>query len=231
MGLERLNLCTLRQPFEFLRIAIDILPNFCRSLVIDHLQEATSRGPEPLAYFYCVRNPAELERANVEEILYSILRQLLSQAPSLAAWELVQHKHGELKREYGSQPRKLTLDESKDSILDMIKIYPSMTIIIDALDECDPKTRPLLLEALKDITSRSPAKILISSRDDNDLDSQTSESLHLHIRDTDNSDDIKQYICYQVEESIRNKILLRGKISAELKQHIVTTLTEGAQGM
>jgi len=82
-----------------------------------------------------VRNPAELERANIEEIIYSILRQLLSQAPGLVAWELVQQKYEELKKEkHGSQPRKLTLDESKDFIFDMIKIYPSMTIIIDALD-------------------------------------------------------------------------------------------------
>ena len=50
-----------------------------RSSVIKHLHdENSSAATAPVVYFYCSCNPVELERANPDEILRSILKKLSS---------------------------------------------------------------------------------------------------------------------------------------------------------
>jgi hypothetical protein len=188
---------------------------------------------EPLVYFYCARNTAEPERGNPAEILRSILRQLSCPGPGLSIVELVQRKYMKLQHDDGCEPRKLTFDETKSLIIEISKAFSSITIIIDALNECNPDTRSDLLDALKEIAlqSKRPIKILFSSQDDKIIDSQLSDSLHVHIREGDNADDIKRFVEYQVEKSIRKKRLLGGSVSPELKMHLTSSLVESAQGM
>jgi hypothetical protein len=186
----------------------------------------------PLVYFYCARNTAEPERGDPREILRSILRQLSCPAPGLSIWEPAQRKYMALQHD-GCEPRKLTLDETRKLIVEISKTFSLITIIIDALNECNPDTRADLLDALKDIVlqSEKPMRILVSSQDDKDLVSQLSDSLHVHIRESDNAGDIKRFVEDQVEKSIRKKKLLGGKVPAELKQHLKSTLVDNAHGM
>lgn len=187
---------------------------------------------DTLAYFYCARNTGEQERGDPEEILRSILRQLSCPAPGSPILESVQQKYREL-RDEGFESKKLTLNETRKLILDITQIYPRITIIIDALNECNTDKLPDLLDSLEEIAEQSPnpVKIMISSRDDEGLARQFSNSVHLHIRETDNADDIKRFVEHQVEEAISKKRLLGGEVSAELKEHVIRTLVTGAQGM
>ena len=187
---------------------------------------------EPLVYFYCARSTAEPERGNPEEILRSILRQLSCPAPGLSIWEPVQRKYMALRYD-GCEPRKLTFDETRKFIVERSKTFSLVTIIIDALNECNPDTRSDLLDALKEIALRSekPVRILVSGQDDTDLVSQLSDALHVHIREDDNADDIKRFVEDQVEKSIHKKKLLGGNVPAELKKHLMRTLVDNAQGM
>lgn len=187
---------------------------------------------DALAYFYCARNTGEQERGEPEEILRSILRQLSCPAPGSPILELVQQKYQEL-RDEGFESKKLTLNETRKLILDITQNYPRITIIIDALDECNAEKQPDLVDSLKEIAEQSPnpVKIMVLSRDDEGLARQLSNSIHLHIREIDNADDIKQFVEDQVEEAISKKKLLGGEVSAELKEHVIQTLVTGAQGM
>jgi hypothetical protein len=45
----------------------------------------------------------------------------------------------------------LQIDDSCRLIMQLIDLYPQTTIIIDAMDECDPDTRYELLDVLKKI--------------------------------------------------------------------------------
>jgi hypothetical protein len=74
-------------------------------------------------------------------------------------------------------------------------------------------------------------KIFVSSRDDNDIVCQLTLSPNVFIRADDNGEDIKHFVDSEVDQSIRNKRLLSGKVSDELRSQIKITLTQGAQGM
>ena len=125
------------------------------------------------------------------------------------------------------------MDETLKLIIDVINTYSSVTIVIDALDECNVDTRSTFLRALKDISKESatPVKILVSSRDDGDILFLLNDSLQVRIGEEDNAVDIERFVHHQVEECIRKKEILRGGVSEELRQLLIDKLIEGAKGM
>ena len=126
----------------------------------------------------------------------------------------------------------MTIEESLRLILALLK-SDLATIIIDALDECDPLRIPELLNTLDRIIQESASlvKIFVSSRDDNDIICRLTLSLNVSIRADDNGEDIKHFVDSEVDKSIRHKRLLSGKVSEELRSRIEITLKRGAQGM
>ena len=70
----------------------------------------------------------------------------------------------------GSALKKLTVEDCIRLIVELANSHP-LTIILDALDECEEDTRYELLEARDEIISKSRevVKILVSSRDDIDI--------------------------------------------------------------
>ena len=107
----------------------------------------------PVAYFYCTRNAAEPQRAEPEEILRSILKQLSCSELELPIREPVVQEYMKRRREAdldGSEPENLNVAETVKLIISIIEDNPA-TIVIDALDECQPERRRDLLTALDDI--------------------------------------------------------------------------------
>jgi hypothetical protein len=204
------------------------------SLVIDDVLESNLKNTlhEPLAYFYCARDPSEPERGNPLAILSSLVRQLSCLKPGMPIMAPIISKYT-AREESNFGFTNLSLDECVQLILDLSGIYPSMTIIIDAIDECDPNTRLDLLEALDDILQRSAGlvKVFVSSRDDNDIVCRLENSPNLYVGASDSREDIERYVKVEVEKSIQNRKLLRGCVSKELRELTVTTLIDGAQGM
>jgi len=92
-------------------------------------------------YFYFSRNPAEPERSKVTAALASIARQLASLPPGRRLLSRVLALH-ENKALLGASRRgALTLKESQNLILELVDSYAMTTIILDALDECEPASR------------------------------------------------------------------------------------------
>jgi hypothetical protein len=167
--------------------------------------------------------------------LRSILKQLSFSGSNLPIREPVAETYKNRKKEAeddGTAIEALTIEESLRLILALLESDPA-TIIIDALDECDPYQRHKLLDALDRIIQESASlvKIFVSSRDDNDIVCLLTLSPNVVICAVDNGEDIKRFIDSEVDQSIRHKRLLIGKVSEELKNQIKTTLTRGAQGM
>ncbi|CZR60508.1 related to vegetatible incompatibility protein HET-E-1 [Phialocephala subalpina] len=206
------------------------------SSVVEDFHQEQSGNPSaaPIAYFYCSRDAGESERANPEEIMRSILEQVASNTANLPIREPVVGIYKQKKRENRGLPPKepLTLDETTDILLKIFEENP-VTIVIDALDECDPDERHKLLEALDTIISESASlvRVFVSSRNDGDIVCQLEESPNIFIRASDNSADIARYVQEQVSEAIKKKRMIKGKVSPEMKERIVTTLIDGAQGM
>jgi hypothetical protein len=128
----------------------------------------------------------------------------------------------------------LQVDESRQLIMQLIELYPQTTIIIDALDECDPDTRLELLQALEHILQRSASlvKVFVSSRDDQDIVLELSGYPNLAIDSQRNSDDIAQFVTTEVERLIQARKLLRySTAQTEMKKMIINKVIEGAAGM
>jgi hypothetical protein len=191
--------------------------------------------PAPLSYFYCARNTAESQRSDPDEILRSILKQLSCTLPDLPIREPVANAYMKKRAEAeadGCELEKLTLVECVELILALMERNPA-TIVIDALDECNTDRRHELLMALDKIVQESVnlVKVFVSSRDDNDIVRRLADSPNLCIRASDNCEDIEYFVRSEVARSINDKRLLGGKVSGELRNRIIITLIEGAQGM
>ena len=94
----------------------------------------------PPAFFYCSRNTSEPARSSPEAIIASIARQLSNLQPGAALLPpmVTTYKRRETEG-FASGP--LRMDESTALIIQLIEYYPLTTIVIDALDECDPDKR------------------------------------------------------------------------------------------
>jgi hypothetical protein len=188
-----------------------------------------------VAYFYCLRSAAEAHRAEPEEILRSILKQLSCSEIELPIREPVVREYKKKRREAaldGSEPEKLNIAETVELIISIIDDNPA-TIIIDALDECQPDRRHDLLTALDNIITNSAnlVKVFVSSRDDIDIVLRLEKSPNISISSSDNGGDIERFIRHEVQRSITEGRLLNGRVSEELKSRIIMTLVDGAAGM
>jgi hypothetical protein len=185
---------------------------------------------EPLAYVYCTQSTTEPQRADPDHILRSILRQLSCAKPSMPIREPVVKKYQEL-QEDGFDPRELTLAAARTLILELLASNVT-TIIIDALDECNPKRRFELLSSIEQFLqpANCVVKILISSRDPR-ISSRLDKPSNFSINAGLNSRDIERFVELEVARSIQEERLLDGKVSSHLRDKIITTLKGGAQGM
>jgi enolase len=145
--------------------------------------------------------------------------------------EPARHKY-EIQAKAAFGVRRLTLDESVQLILELLNDNPA-TIVIDALDECDPNRRHELFESLEEIVQKSVniVKIFVSSRNDGDIACRFANSPNIYIDAQQNGEDIERFISIEVEKAISLKRMIGGKVSPELKYIIIDTLNHGAQGM
>lgn len=200
------------------------------SLVIDDfLHQLQTVSDEGFGYFYCDRH--EADRQDPDAIFRAILKQLSHVKTGCIHPHVLEHYRAS-KRE-GFPSGELAIGESTDLIIKLLHVYSKSTIVIDALDECDINRREDLLESLQKILTLAPnlVKIFVSSRDDKDITRQYSALPNLYIQAKDNVHDINAYVDYKIDESIRKRKLLNGKLSPELKELIVRTIQNGANGM
>ena len=188
-----------------------------------------------LAYFYCARDTAEPQRANPDEIMRTVLKQLSCFDAAQPVNTVVVREYEKRKRdadEDGLEPLKLSIKDSKDLIIEIAEHLP-IVIIIDALDECDHRRRYELLHSLREIIQMSSnlVKILVSSRDDADIVCRLQDVPNVFISANDSSEDIVRFIVQEVEKAAMEKRLLNGRVQDQLKTHIIEKITTNAKGM
>ena len=210
---------------------------FNRYSVIKSLQPEIRqiKNLAPVLFFYCARSESEPQRADPEEILRNILQQLYISGSGSITQVIIKaykEKRDEARKHGSRKLDPLTINECVEIILKLVELDP-VTIVVDALDECNHNTRFKLLNALREIIDRSPnlVKVLISSRDDTDIVNCLKDFPNVLINAKDNGADIKRFIEEEIASSISNRRLLYGTVSEDLKNEITMTLQKGAQGM
>lgn len=198
-------------------------------MIVDNMLKKTSSSNEALAYFYCKHDaagpsdPDVIMRTIVKQLSY--LRDGPLQDPVLKIYEA--------REKDGFSSGLLRFEESLDLINSLVNIYPQTTIIIDALDECDADKRARFLRALTKIMDSSikPVKIFVSSRDDGDIVLRLENSPNLYIEASDNIGDIECFVHSEVTSCIKEKTLLRGQVTDDLRESMIHSLIDGSHGM
>ena len=127
----------------------------------------------------------------------------------------------------------LDLRRCQEVLTELLINLTHTTIVIDALDECDPDSRQLLLLALRALCLYCPGKVhvFVSSRNDNDIAFELEGVPNHYIQPTDRAQDIEKFVHVRLDSAIETRRLLRGKIDPDLKMLIATELISKAQGM
>ena len=208
------------------------------STVVDSfLQESSGQAsPAPVAYFYCTRNSAETERSNPDEILRSILRQLtVSHGSSSQVHERVLQEYERrqaVAKVDGFEVTRLKAAECVRLILDTTATNPA-TVIIDAVDEIQPNSRHVLLNALVQIvqSSMSVVKVFVTSRDDTKIHALLPDAEALRVKTEHTRVDMYTFVREEVSSAIRNRRMLNGVVSDTLKEDLISVLVAGAGEM
>ncbi|KAJ5345264.1 hypothetical protein N7452_003268, partial [Penicillium brevicompactum] len=200
---------------------------YLTSSVIDRVRTMLSGSleVEGLAFFYC--NRSESQRGRSENILQSFVRQLCTPAQKPG------HMQGRIKRAYETARDRGT-DFQPEQCMELIQGcldgYERTTLIIDAMDECDPRSRSKILKVLNSFltSSKNPVKIFISSRPDSDIRSRLKDSPTIAVSASSNQRDIELYLETELEEMANDQIFLK---VGTVKQIAIERLLRRCQGM
>jgi len=199
------------------------------STVVDSLRGTlrNAQNDESLAYFYCDRNQSD--RRNPVLILNSLVKQLSTSQSCDAIQPSLVQLHAE-KEITGFASNEINIEESEKILPELVNVHPQTTIVPDALDECDRRTRGRLIEVLDGLLEQSskPIKIFISSRPDQDIKDRFDSEPNVRIQATDNQSDISTFVENKIEKSPEK---WRKRISADLRWDIRKTLVEKSNGM
>lgn len=194
-------------------------------MVIDHVQDVLAGSPnhEGFAFFYCNRN--EDDRRKPLSILRSYVRQLATAANNPRN---MQTKLRNLYLEAKLKGSDLTFNMCRERLLESLNLYPKTTIVLDALDECEPDSRGQLMGAIEFLLtySKRPLKVFISSRPDGDIRGRYLSRPNIEIQATENQGDIEKFVN---EEIIKHRRWHH--ISSSLQEDVIKTLLERSNGM
>ena len=106
-------------------------------------------------------------------------------------------------------------------------------IAIDGLDECDLSSRQLLLQAMHEITAdrKIQVKFIVASRNNGEIILRLGACPNVYIRSSDTLSDIANFVLFEVDKAVREKRLLRGQITPEVRGKVVSKLVLSSSGM
>ena len=115
----------------------------------------------------------------------------------------------------------------------MILNFKRVSIVIDALDECDAANRSDILDVIDNLLClpESIVKVFVSSRYSDDIAVALDDHIKFSIRTQDNRDDIDKFVNSKIDSAIKQKKLLGGKVNPRLQQNLKSKLARDSNGM
>jgi hypothetical protein len=190
--------------------------------VLHHCRQAVGFGFAPFYFTF-----SDKAKQTYEALLRSLVAQLGTQEPSLPVMREKYDQRQDLKEVHSNA-------SLQQSLLDVLAVYDTVFVVLDALDECPDDSgflseRSKLFDGLEYLSKEAAnLKILMTSRDVPDIRDcmvrLPAERLPIHARAVD--DDISRYVAQQ---------LSKGPYFTRLKPKsldgIQKTITEKADGM
>ena len=180
-----------------------------------------------VAYFYCVRQGQDQSGTDPAVILRSLVRQLASSSDGTSLLSPIRTFYDRLRY---ARPGSgwLSVEECSELLIELNSCYSNLTIILDALDECEKPYE--LLRALKRVvdSSTSQTKLFVSSRLNVDVASVMTFHRKIDIQSQSASKDMQIFLHTEVKRGDRR--LLKGRYP-ELEDRLIKVLWDRAQGM
>jgi hypothetical protein len=195
---------------------------------VDDLRDGLINQPndEALAYFYCDRN--QEDRQDPTSIIRSYVRQLSVCHQNNAIQSLMVMEY-EQRRQKGFPSGKFTFEECAKLVQDYVNIFPRTTLVLDALDECYPKSRRKLIDFFDSLLKQSskPVKIFVSSRPDGNIKSRLQYGSNVEIQATDSHNDIAKF----VKSRLEHNSVWCNNFPSTLRDEVAQTLLHKSNGM
>jgi Cdc6-like AAA superfamily ATPase len=194
--------------------------------VIEEAIKASSPN-RAVAYFYC--DYKDVRTQDPVNILGSLATQLSRQSEACFA---VLHKHYLECHSEDKTSLKMDLSALGRRIHQMTSTFEDVSIIVDALDECDKNTAKVVASLVGlGSDNNGNTRTLFLSRSEHEI-RQLLQEQYRHIEVAADSEDLRLYVTSEIES--RTKKVGREQLrvrSRELKQHIMETLVTRADGM
>jgi hypothetical protein len=198
---------------------------FLTSKVIDHIENLLESSPnqEGFAFFYC--NQTEEGSRKLLHILQSFVRQL---SRAVGNPGQIRKRLRDLFYEARLNRSDLSLEICKEQLLESVNLYQKTTLVLDALDLCEPNTRLELVRVIDDLLTKSkrPLKVFISSRPECEIRAHLASRPNIEIQATDNEADMEKFVKNEI-----NKPRRWGEISTSLRNDVVRILLRRSCGM
>ncbi|KAJ6032573.1 Major facilitator superfamily domain general substrate transporter [Penicillium herquei] len=192
--------------------------------LIDHLLRTTQPW-EGLAYYYCKRTEGRGDE-KPEDVIRSLFRQLA--APPTDQNSKISKDVQSLFLEMKNKASSPDVNICKEQLLKLVNEYSRTTIVLDALDECDKRTRKTLFDVIDRLQShsRKPIRVFFSARPEVDIGKRFGEDSTIKTEITDVNDDIRLLI----EEKVKD-FQCWDDMSEEDQKQTVDKLLEKSAGM
>lgn len=208
------------------------------SAVVDSFLEEKDNNPlaAPIAYFYCGDSKIGRGRADSDEVMRSLTRQLAiidETKREIHEQVLLEYERREAEAKLdGFEVPRLRSRECARLVLDVLDSNPAI-IVVDGVDELDQEERHSLLKSLNRIRdeSSSVVKIFISSRTDSNIFAHLPDAISLRVQDADTKHDMELFVRHRLSIAIENRHLLYGNVPKSLQEELVRFLVGRAGEM
>jgi hypothetical protein len=176
---------------------------------IDHVLNTAQNSTHRIAYVYC--NYKAQEEQKVSSLLAAMVKQLVQ--GRLSTVDLIEQLH----QKHASRGTKPSLDEIHSALRDVLAHYPTVYMVIDALDECQKGTRHQFLTKLRDLQTVQDIRIMATSRFVPDIEDALKQARRLEVRAS--REDIKRFVdgqLYQLPACIRSNPTLQDIVQEQI---------------
>src|SRR5436190_6106950 len=195
------------------------LTEFIRSsIVIDHLSKKFNGTDIRIAYLYCDYKEQAIQTAS--NLVACLVKQLIGRPKRLPS--LLE----KLYKDYGQQGGRPTPEELKMLLVTLCNERECTYIVVDALDECDATHERKHVLPLLQTLPQGSTRLFVTSRPYNE-DIQCLFESALQITIAAPESDIRRFVTEKMEE----KQEFMQRITPELKERIISTISDRASGM
>jgi hypothetical protein len=184
------------------------------ALVIDRLLQSEHEAQRPVVFIYC--NYKRQDEQSIKHMLSSMLRQVVH----------IQREVPQVVQDFYAKNGTPSMTEVEEILIALSKDLLGLTVVVDALDECETKTRHDLLSIVQALRQQCKVRLLATSRDLPEIKSHATltDKPILEVRASDH--DLEKYVMSRVSE-FRSPVASK----PDLLENLVSSIVSATGGM